>query len=95
MLESYKWDGMDGWKSPQALILRAPPCGANKSGSHTKALKGLLIEHKSLFEFYIAFDDQFSLPPAKSDLNAFNTVPEIRTLNVNSQIRRTGRLLKV
>ena len=47
----------------------------NKSGPHTKALKGLLIEHKSLFEFQIAFDDQFSLPPAKSDLNAFNTFP--------------------
>ena len=30
MLESYKWDGWD-WKSPQALILRAPLCGANKN----------------------------------------------------------------
>ena len=32
MLESYKWMGWDGmgWKSLQALILRAPLCGANK-----------------------------------------------------------------
>ena len=32
MLESYKWDGLDGmgWKSLKALILRAPLCGANK-----------------------------------------------------------------
>ena len=33
MLESYKWDwdgmGWDGRKSLQALILRAPLCGAN------------------------------------------------------------------
>ena len=28
MLESYKWQGWD-WKSLQALILRAPLCGAN------------------------------------------------------------------
>ena len=32
MLESYKWQGLGwmGWKSLQALILRAPLCGANK-----------------------------------------------------------------
>ena len=31
MLESYKWQGLGwmGWKSLQALILRAPLCGAN------------------------------------------------------------------
>ena len=35
MLESYKWmDGWMGWKSPQALILRAPLCGANNRSSN-------------------------------------------------------------
>ena len=33
MLESYKWQ--DGWKSLQALILRAPLCGANKEHSES------------------------------------------------------------
>ena len=44
MLESYKWDGLDGmgWKSLKALILRAPLCGANKQLKliHDKKLLG-------------------------------------------------------
>ena len=37
MFKSYKWQGLGmGWKSPQALILRAPLCGANNDVAFDK-----------------------------------------------------------
>ena len=50
MLESYKWIGYGmglGWKSLQALILRAPLCGANK-----------LQRNQSDDNFYISAADE-------------------------------------
>ena len=53
MLESYKWIG---WESLQALILRAPLCGANKSidqvidfrDSDTPSVETILFPLKNL-----------------------------------------------